>query len=88
MGIQLKMQIIIEKQFPVNDYIGVEYHILKLIAIGRNIEWKTIQQNLLHCEGRKIDQIKIQTKLKTETELITQIENYYFDITECMVQTI
>ncbi len=83
-GNSIESAIIIEKQSPVNDYTGVEYYILKLIGIGRNVEWKTIQQNLMHFEGRKIDQIKIQTKLKTKSEIITQTENYYFDITECM----
>jgi hypothetical protein len=43
-----------------------------------------IEQQLLTHNGRKIDKIKIETKQMTETEIIKQIENYYFDITECL----
>jgi hypothetical protein len=68
----------------VNDYVSTEYFILKCLGIGRGIEWKTIRQELLEHEGKSIDKIKIETKQLTETEVITTIENYYFDITECM----
>ena len=47
-------------------------------------KWRAIQQNLLQSEGRKIDQIKIETKLRTTTQVITQIEKYYSDTTECL----
>jgi hypothetical protein len=67
----------------INDYVGTEYFILKCLGIGRNIEWKTIGQSLLFENDRTIDKVKIETKELTETEIITQIENYYFDITEC-----
>jgi len=53
------------------------------LGIGRRIEWKLIQQTLQNLDGRKIEQMKIETKQTTATEIITQIENYYFDITEC-----
>jgi hypothetical protein len=75
--------VIIERVSPINDYVGTEYAFLKYIGIGRGIEWKTIEQQLLTHNGREIDKIKIETKQITETEIITQIENYYFDITEC-----
>jgi hypothetical protein len=65
------------------DYVGYEYKILECLGKGRRIEWKTIEQSLLNNNGRSIDKIKIETKEITETEIITQIENYYFDITQC-----
>ena len=74
--------IIIHHQNP-NDYVGVEYGILRCLGIGRRIEWKLIQQSLLNFDGRKIEQMKIETKQSIETDIITQVENYYFDITEC-----
>ncbi|MEN9549181.1 MAG: hypothetical protein RIR12_1772 [Bacteroidota bacterium] len=67
----------------INDYVGTEYYILKCLGIGRRIEWKTLGQSLLSDNNRTIDKVKIETKQITETEIITQIENYYFDITEC-----
>ncbi|RAR75764.1 hypothetical protein [Flavobacterium aciduliphilum] len=74
--------IIIHKEI-FNDYIGVEYFILKCLGEIRGISWKKIEQSLLFNNGRNIDKIKIETTFKTKTEVITQIENYYFDITEC-----
>ena len=75
--------IILHKVVP-NDYVSVEYTILKCLGIGRNIEWKLLKQTLMKHNGRKLDQMKIETRGKTETEVDSQIENYYFDVTECM----
>jgi len=50
---------------------------------GRGIEWKKLGQELLIYNNKKIDKIKIETVELTETHIITQIENYYFDTTEC-----
>lgn len=66
-----------------NDYAGIEHTFLKYIGLGRGIEWKLIQQELLEDNGRTLDKIKIETKQLTSTEVITQVENYYFDITDC-----
>ena len=67
----------------INDYVGTEYFILKCLGTGRRIEWKILGQELLMIDIKKIDKIKIETKQLTESEIITQIENYYFDITDC-----
>jgi hypothetical protein len=75
--------VIIERISPIIDYVGTEYAYIKYIGIGRGIQWKKIGQEFLIHKGRKIDKIKIETKKVTKTEIITQIENYYFDITEC-----
>lgn len=74
--------IIIHRVIP-NDYTSVEYGVLKCLGIGRRIEWKLVGQTLMSHAGRRIDQIKIETIETTEEEIITQIENFYFDITEC-----
>lgn len=76
--------VLIEKQEGLNNYVGVEHEYLRLIGLGRKIEWKKIGQELLQHNGRMIDKMKIETKETTPTEIITQIENYYFDISECM----
>lgn len=66
-----------------NDYVGTEHFILKCLGKGRQIEWKILRQELLIHDNKKIDKIKIETKQVAENEIITQIVNYYFDITEC-----
>src|SRR3990172_13203394 len=38
---------------------------------------------LLNHNGRTLDQLKIETRQLTDNEVITQIENHYFDIIEC-----
>jgi hypothetical protein len=75
--------IIIHRQEP-NDYTSIEYSILRCLGIGRKIEWKLIKQTLLNFNGRTLDQLKIETTELADTEVISQIENYYFDITECI----
>ena len=74
--------IIIHKTYK-NDHVAIEYYILECLGIGRGIEWKRIEQSLLNDKNRMIDKLKIETTQLTDTEIITQIENYYFDITEC-----
>ena len=81
-GNSIDNPIIIHKT-PMNDYVGVEYYILKCLGIGRRIKLKMLGQMLLEHDGKKIDQIKIETEELTETQVITTVENYYFDITEC-----
>jgi hypothetical protein len=75
--------IVIHKEHP-NDYTSVEYGILRCIGVGRGVEWELVQQALLFHNGRKLDQIKIKTKENTDEQIISQIENYYFDVTECI----
>ena len=67
----------------INDYVGTEHFILKCLGEGRGIEWKVLGQELLRHNDQQIDKIKIETKQTKELEIITQIENYYFDITQC-----
>lgn len=73
---------IIIHRVGINDYLGTETFILQCLGKGRNIEWKIINQELIHIEKQKIDKIKIETIEFGKKDKITQIENYYFDITE------
>lgn len=74
--------IVIRNEVP-NDYVGVEHGVLRCLGRGRGIEWTLVEQSLLEHNGRKIDRMTIETKETTPTQIITQTENYYFDITEC-----
>ncbi len=82
LGNSLDTAVIVE-QTEFNDYVGIEYAFLKYIGLGRGIAWKTIGQSLEFHANKKIDKIQIETIHTTQQETITQIENYYFDITEC-----
>lgn len=70
--------IVLHRQVP-NDYVGVEYAILKFLGIGRGISWQMVDQKLTHHEDRVIDKIRIEVTSKE----YTRTEAYYFDITEC-----
>ena len=75
--------IVVHYRVP-NDYVGVEYGVLRCLGAGRRIEWRLLQNSLFEHNGRQLEQMKIEAKwTTTETELVTQVENYYFDITEC-----
>jgi hypothetical protein len=81
-GNSIDNPVIIIKEGNLNDPVGVEYAYLKYLGLGRRIAWKTLDQELLFHEDRKIDKIRIETKETTDAEIITQIEVYYFDITK------
>jgi hypothetical protein len=90
-GNSIDNPVVVHYQHP-NDYVGVEYAVFNglytgrrfgLLGKGSSFEWKFIKQTLIHHNGRKIDQMKFETKETSATEIITQVENYYFDITEC-----
>ncbi len=68
----------------INDYVGTENTVLKFVGAGRGVKWESIGQELLTHNGRKIDKIKIKTEEITKDEIISQVENYYFDITNCV----
>ena len=81
-GNSIENAVIIQRA-GINDYAGLEHLILGCIGKGRQIKWKILGQELINHNNKKIDKIKIETEHLTEIEIITQIENYYFDITEC-----
>jgi len=75
--------VVIQYRVP-NDYVAVEHTVLRCLGIGRRVKWKLLQQALIEHNGRKLDQMKIETERTTDTQVITQIENYYFDVSECL----
>lgn len=74
---------IIIKKSKKYDCVKVEYALLDFISEKREIEWKLLEQKLIIHEKKRIDILKIETKQFMEQEIITKIEDYYFDITEC-----
>ncbi len=75
--------IIVHRANP-NDYVGVEHGVLHCIARGRRVKIQFKQQALIIHNNRSIDQIKVQMSEEFGDHIEHTIENWYFDITECM----
>ena len=67
---------------PDDDFVSVQFAYLRCIGMARGIEWKFISQKQLSQNGRILDRLTIKTREFGKSEIITQQENYYFDITE------
>lgn len=53
---------------------------LRGLGRGRGIFWRTITHALLGDEWPGIEQFKIETIELTDSQIVTQTENYYFDV--------
>jgi hypothetical protein len=80
-GNSIENSIIIHKADK-NDQVEIEHLVLKCLGNGRGVEWEILEIETCSYDERKIDKIKIKTMQLTDYEIITQIENFYFDITE------
>ena len=67
------------------EYQRVETDFIKCDCLGRRVKWEFLKRESLESEGRKIEKVKIKTQAMTQEEVISQIENYYFDVTDCLV---
>ncbi len=68
-----------------SDYRQVESDYLKYVCMGRKVNWTLLQRESIDSSDRRVEKVKIKTQETTPREVITQIENYYFDITDCVV---
>jgi len=82
-GNSIENSVIIERTTPLNDYVSVEYEVLKYIGLGREITWEVVKQELIINNNRKIDKLLVKVQGQKENNLGEQLVNYYFDITEC-----
>ena len=69
------------KLTPGNDYVGIEYKLLRCLGIILGYEWNCIEQKLSFPNGKKIDQLKIEIIQRNSDQNI--VVDYFFDITEC-----
>jgi len=76
------MNSIIIHKIDRNDKVEIEHFVLKCLGQGRGVEWEILGAETVRFEDRTIDKVKIKTRELTENEIITQTENFYFDITE------
>jgi hypothetical protein len=57
-----------------------QMQVLRGIGKGRGILWRKLARTPFQDTLTAIEQVKIETKEVRTTEVITQVENYYFDI--------
>ena len=57
-----------------------EMNVLKGIGIGRGAIWRVLSRTVESYQGNILEQVKIESKIFTETEIETLTSNYYFDI--------
>ncbi|MEI6791450.1 MAG: hypothetical protein WCK42_09750 [Myxococcaceae bacterium] len=55
--------------------------VLRGLGKGRGVLWRTLSRSFVSSEGSLVEQVKIETKNVTADQVITQTENYYFDVT-------
>jgi hypothetical protein len=71
------------------NYHHAEYDYIKYICLGRKVKWEFPHREKIADGERRIEKVKIKIKIKTQEttarEVITQVENYYFDVTDCDV---
>ena len=82
-GNSINDPVIIESQ--AGGYRQVENDYLKYVCTGRRVKWELVQRDRVDSGERSIEKVKIKTQETTSEEIITQVENYYFDITDCVV---
>jgi hypothetical protein len=71
---------IVVTAFDPAEAAATEMRVLRGIGKGRGILWRTLARTPLKHEGLSLEQVKIETKEVTDNEIITQRENYYFDV--------
>lgn len=82
MGDSITNAIKIHQDGILNDYIQTEYSVMRYIAMGREIQWKLIQQDLIIHETKTIDRLTIEVKGLGNNTVALHHEFIYFDITE------
>lgn len=83
-GNSINNPVIIEPQAG-TDYRQVENDYLKYVCMGRKVIWEFIGRDPVGRGDRRMDKVRIGTQEFTPEEVITQVEHYYFDITDCVV---
>lgn len=64
--------------------VMAQLHTLRGLGRGRGVFWRTMGLRWEN-EARAIQQFKIETRELTATEIISQVENYYFDVSSLLL---
>ena len=84
MGNSLEHAVILESAGLVNDYVALEYRVMDLISMGRDVSWELQRQELVVNNGRQYDKLIVAVKGINGNPMPLVLENHYFDITECV----
>jgi hypothetical protein len=84
MGNSLEQAVILESAGPVNDHVALEYRVMDLISMGRDVSWELKRQELIVKNGRQYDKLIVAVKGINGNPLPLVLENHYFDITDCI----
>lgn len=61
------------------DALRTQLQVLTGLGEGRRVQWKVLESTPFPSIESRVNQVRIETKQLTETEIISQVENYYFD---------
>jgi len=61
------------------DALKTQLQVLTGLGEGRRVQWKVLESTPFPSVESQVSQVRIETKQLTETEIISQVENYYFD---------
>jgi hypothetical protein len=84
MGNSIEQAVILESAGPLNDYVSLQYQVMDLISMGRDVSWELKGQELIVKAGRKYDKLMVAVKGINGNPMPLQLENHYFDITKCI----
>jgi hypothetical protein len=84
MGNSIEQAVILESARLLYDYVSLQYQVMDLISIGRDVSWELKGQELIVKEGRKYDKLTVAVKGINGNPMPLQIEYHYYDITNCM----
>lgn len=84
MGNSIEQAVIMDSAGPMNDYVSLEYQVMDLISLGRDVSWELKGQELVVKDARKYDKLMVAVKGINGNPMPLQMEYHYFDITKCM----
>jgi hypothetical protein len=66
MGNSIEEAVILESAGPLNDYVSLQYQVMDLISMGRDVSWELKGQELIVRDGRKYDKLMVAGRASVE----------------------
>ena len=72
-------------QMPANaEYVHGEYEVLEFLGYYRSVGWQRLSQELIHDGSKYLDGITISVWDLTDSSKEACIEEFYFDVSDCL----
>jgi len=68
MGNSIEAAVVLESAGPLNDYLSLEYQVMDLISMGRNVSWEFKGQELVVKDDKKYDKLLVAVRESMETQ--------------------